>query len=114
HIAEIDRQALISHPEMQYTKQQSEVATAITKVEKSKLLPALNLGYNLMGMRGMGPDDKSYSSTPQFHSARLGLDIPIFTSSQKAKINAARINEIILNNEYERKLQNFENSYHSA
>lgn len=111
---ENDSSLLTSHPEIQFLKQQQQIANAVTKSEQSKLLPDLTFGYNLMGMRGTGPDDKLYNSTPQFHSVQLGLGIPVFTGSQKAKINAAKINENIAANEYEWKLKNFENAYHSA
>lgn len=111
---ENDSSLLTSHPEIQFLKQQQQIANAVTKSEQSKLLPDLIFGYNLMGMRGTGPDDKLYNSTPQFHSVQLGLGIPVFTGSQKAKINAAKINENIAANEYEWKLKNFENAYHSA
>ncbi len=111
---ENDSSLLTSHPEIQFLKQQQQIANAVTKSEQSKLLPDLSFGYNLMGMRGMGPDDKLYNSTPQFHSIQIGLGIPVFTGSQKAKINAAKINENIAANEYEWKLKNFENAYHSA
>jgi|LSQX01.2.fsa_nt_gb cobalt-zinc-cadmium resistance protein CzcA len=111
---ENDSSLLTSHPEIQFLKQQQQIANAVTKSEQSKLLPDLSFGYNLMGMRGMGPDDKFYNSTPQFHSIQIGLGIPVFTGSQKAKINAAKINENIAANEYEWKLKNFENAYHSA
>jgi len=111
---ENDSSLLTSHPEIQFLKQQQQIANAVTKSEQSKLLPDLSFGYNLMGMRGMGPDDKLYNSTPQFHSIQIRLGIPVFTGSQKAKINAAKINENIAANEYEWKLKNFENAYHSA
>lgn len=111
---ENDSSLLTSHPEIQFLKQQQQIANAVTKSEQSKLLPDLSFGYNLMGMRGMGPNDKLYNSTPQFHSIQIGLGIPVFTGSQKAKINAAKINENIAANEYEWKLKNFENAYHSA
>lgn len=111
---ENDSSLLTSHPEIQFLKQQQQIANAVTKSEQSKLLPDLSFGYNLMGMRGMGPDDKLYNSTPQFHSIQIGLGIPVFTGSQKVKINAAKINENIAANEYEWKLKNFENAYHSA
>lgn len=111
---ENDSSLLTSHPEIQFLKQQQQIANAVTKSEQSKLLPDLSFGYNLMGMRGMGPDDKLYNSTPQFHSIQIGLGIPVFRGSQKAKINAAKINENIAANEYEWKLKNFENAYHSA
>lgn len=112
--SENDTTLLSSHPAIQYWKQQQQIATATTKMERSKLLPDITFGYNIMGMRGTGADDKIYNSTPQFQSGQIGLGIPIFSGSQKARINAAKTNEIIASNQYEMNLQNFENAYRSA
>ena len=51
---------------------------------------------------------------PQFQSVQVGLGIPIFTSGQKAKINAAKTNETVIANEYEVNLKNFETAYKTA
>lgn len=113
-LIEIDSSKLDTHPEVQYWKQQQTIAAANTKLERSKLLPDLTLGYNLMGMRGMGADDKMYNSTPKFQSVQLGMGIPIFNSGQRAIINASKTNEIITENEYELKLKSFVSNYQSA
>ena len=97
----IDSAGLSKHPMMQYWKQQQNIATANTRLERSRLLPELTLAYNLMGMKGMGANNIEYNNTPQFHSAQIGLGIPIFAGSQKAKIKASKINEQVTNNEYE-------------
>lgn len=114
NFSESDIALLSSHPVMQFWKQQQQIATATTKMERSKLLPDITFGYNIMGMRGTGADDKIYNSTPQFQSVQIGLGIPIFARSQKARINAAKTNEMIASNQYEMNLQNFENAYRSA
>lgn len=110
----LDSLMLASHPEMLFLRQQQQIAEATTKVERSKLAPDLTFGYNIMGMRGMGADNKEYNGTPQFQSGQIGLGIPIFGGSQRAKINASKINEIIAQNQYELNLQNFENGYRST
>ncbi|MEL1213379.1 hypothetical protein AADX92_12460, partial [Staphylococcus epidermidis] len=46
------------HPYLQYLKHKRDISEAETEVEKSKLLPSLSLGYNIMGMKGMGADNK--------------------------------------------------------
>lgn len=109
-----DTTLLTSHPAIQYWKQQQQIAQATTQLERSKLAPELAFGYNIMGMRGMGADNINYNGTPRFQSAQIGLGIPIFTGSQRAKINASKTNEIIATNNYELNLQNFENAYQSA
>jgi cobalt-zinc-cadmium resistance protein CzcA len=113
-IANADTSLLQTHPAMQYFKHQQQIAIAATQVEKSKLLPDLTLGYNIMGMKGTGADNKTYNSVPQFQSVQVGLGIPIFTSGQKAKINAAKANETVIANEYEVNLKNFETAYKTA
>lgn len=105
---------LQTHPAMQYVKQRQQIAAAATQVEKSKLLPDLTFGYNIMGMKGTGANNKTYNSVPQFQSIQIGLGIPIFTSGQKAKINAAKANEVVIANEYELNLKSFEAAYNTA
>ncbi|MCC7402223.1 MAG: CusA/CzcA family heavy metal efflux RND transporter [Chitinophagaceae bacterium] len=108
-----DTSLLSSHPEMQYLKQQQQIAAATTKAERTKLLPDIVIGYTVMSMKGMGADNKEYNSAPRFQSVQVGLGIPIFSGGQKAKINAARINEIITANDYEINLKSFETQFHS-
>jgi cobalt-zinc-cadmium resistance protein CzcA len=107
----VDSAQIANHPTLQYLKQQGQIAKTATKVERSKLLPELTVGYAVMGMRGMGADNKAYNSAPRFHSVQLGLGIPIFTGGQKARIKSAKTNELIVANEYEVNLKAFETSY---
>lgn len=109
-----DTGTIASHPAMQYWRQQQNIAAANTKAEQAKLLPDLSLGYNLMGMKGLGADDKEYNSTPRFQSFQVGLGIPIFTGGQKARINASKINEQVTANEYDVHLKSFTAEYATA
>ncbi|MGC4235090.1 MAG: CusA/CzcA family heavy metal efflux RND transporter [Niabella sp.] len=109
-----DTSLLLLHPEMQYLKQQKQMAQAVTSAERSKLLPDLSLGYDIMGMKGMGADNKAYNSSLRFHSVQVGLGIPIFTGGQKAKISAAKINEAIAAGEYTAGARRFTTAYRSA
>jgi len=109
-----DTSLLPAHPAMQYLKHQQQVALAAIEVEKSKLLPGMTFGYNIMGMKGTGADNKTYNGVLRFQSVQVGLGIPIFASGQKAKINAAKANETVIVNEYEVSLKNFEVAYKTA
>jgi len=100
--------------QQKYLKHQQQVALAAIEVEKSKLLPGLTFGYNIMGMKGTGADNKTYNGVLRFQSVQVGLGIPIFASGQKAKINAAKANETVIVNEYEVNLKNFEVAYKTA
>ncbi len=110
----LDTAALKAYPLLQYLKQQQQIAAATTQAERAKLFPSLTLGYNIMAMKGAGADNKIYNSVPQFQSVQIGLGIPIFTSSQRAKINAAILNETVVANEYEVNMKNLEAAYKIA
>ncbi|GAB3432920.1 CusA/CzcA family heavy metal efflux RND transporter [Niabella aquatica] len=109
-----DTAQLLLHPEMQYLKQQEQVAQAVTSAERSRLLPDFILGYGIMGMKGMGADNKAYNSSLRFQSVQLGLGIPIFTGAQKAKISAAKMSEDIAAGEYMAGMKSFTAAYRSA
>lgn len=87
------------HPLLQILEQQKTVTQKQTEVEKSKLLPGLQLAYNINSFKGTGADDKLYSATPQFHSVMVGVGIPIFSGGQKARINASKVAESIADND---------------
>ncbi|AZA53834.1 MULTISPECIES: CusA/CzcA family heavy metal efflux RND transporter [Chryseobacterium] len=110
----LDNIAIAEHPYLQYLKQKKDILVAETEVEKSKLLPSLSLGYNIMGMKGMGADNKEYNSTPRFQSVVIGVGIPIFNGGQKAKIKASEANQLVAATEYEYNLKNFEINYQSS
>lgn len=88
-----------SHPLLKILEQQKTVAEKQTEVEKSRLLPGLQLAYNLNSFKGTGADDKIYNATPQFHSVMLGIGIPIFSGGQKARIEASKMAENIAEND---------------
>ncbi|QIY83019.1 CusA/CzcA family heavy metal efflux RND transporter [Chryseobacterium sp. NEB161] len=88
-----------SHPLLKMLEQQKTVAEKQTEVEKSRLLPGLQLAYNLNSFKGTGADDKIYNATPQFHSVMLGVGIPIFSGGQKARIEASKVAENIAEND---------------
>lgn len=110
----LNMQTLAQLPEMQYYNQQQYITAAFTKVEKSKLLPELTLGYNIMGIRGVGANNKSYNNLPRFQSVQVSLSIPIFTAAQKTKIKAAKLNQEIAKQAYNANLKTIESNYKAA
>ncbi|MGE4514091.1 MAG: TolC family protein [Chryseobacterium sp.] len=108
------QQELNTHPFIKMLQQQKSVSEQQTALEKAKLLPGLQIAYNLNSFRGMGADDKIYSSTPQFHSVQLGVLIPVFSSGQKAKIQAAKIAESVAENDLRNTEFNLQNQLKKA
>ncbi len=98
----IDSTLVTQHPNLKILEQQKKVSLASTKLEKSKLLPSLTLGYNNTSITGTGANDVVYDKSTRFQSGQIGLGIPLFGGSQKAKIAASKIGESISENEYQR------------
>ncbi|WP_421943136.1 CusA/CzcA family heavy metal efflux RND transporter [Pedobacter sp.] len=85
----IDTLALKNHPEIKLRQQEEQTALASTKVEKSKLLPEINLGYNSTTLR----DGVKYGTDNRFQSVQLGLNIPLLGGSQRNKVKSAKVYE---------------------
>ena len=94
------------NPILKVYEQQKKIFEAETSVQKSKLLPEIIVGYNNNSFKGMGLDDAK-----RFHSAQLGLGIPIFGGSLKAKINASKIAVNIAESEYQTQILNLKNQH---
>ncbi len=89
------------HPSLQLLQQQKAVGLANTKLEQAKLLPELTLGYFNTSIRGVGADDVTYSGSNRFQSFQVGVGVPLFRAAQRAKINAAKVNERVVDMAYE-------------
>ncbi len=110
----IDSILVAQHPNLKILEQQKNVNLASTKVEKSKLLPVVTLGYNNTSITGTGANDVVYDKSNRFQSAQIGLGIPLFGGSQKAKIAASKISESISENDFQKEKMILEKQYQNA
>lgn len=94
-LPEIDSSSLSSHPSLNWQRQQERVADASVKVESSRLIPDISLGYNNMSLQ----DGINYNHGNRFQSLQLGLEIPIFSGAQRARIKSAKTQQMIAKNE---------------
>jgi heavy metal efflux system protein len=109
-----DSTTFARHPQIAYLEQQRNVAAAQTRVERSKLTPDVSLSYYNQSFRGyqnIDGTDKYFTGGKRFSSVQGGVAIPIFTSAQRARLSAAKINEQILEHNYELGLQALNNQY---
>ncbi|GGI25364.1 hypothetical protein GCM10008119_17290 [Pedobacter mendelii] len=93
---------------LRFYQQQQLISKAITRVEKSKLLPELTVGYFNTSMKGTGADDRYYGRDKRFQAAQLGIGVPIFAGAQKAKVLAAKVNEEIADSNFQLQKQQLE------
>lgn len=105
---------LLNHPLILQYHQEKRITELQTKLERARLLPDITASYNLVGIQGMGADNVSYDGTPRFHSGRLGIGVPIFAASQKAKVKAAKTQQLLANNNYEIELLKLKSDFKMA
>jgi cobalt-zinc-cadmium resistance protein CzcA len=109
-----DSNQVSRHPFLQIIDQQKKISVLNQKLEKSKLLPDINLGYYNMTMRGSGADNKFYTTSTRFQSIQVGLGIPLFFGAQRAKINAEKINQQVAENNYLQEFNLYQLQYKST
>lgn len=105
---------LADHPLLKIWEQQKNISAEQIALEKAKMLPGLQLAYNLNSFKGLGPDDKLYNATPQFHSMQVGVSLPIFSGGQKARIEAAKVAQSVAESELKNTEFNLQNKLKKA
>ncbi len=108
------KEELSLHPAIKVLQQQKNISEQQIALEKAKMLPGLQLAYNLNSFKGMGADDKVYNGAPQFHSVQLGVSVPVFSGGQKARVQAAKIAESVVENDIANMEFNLQNQYRKA
>jgi len=88
----------LQHPLLKIAQQEKSLSIANYKLEKSRLLPVINLGIFSMSMQGTGADNVFYNRSARFNSAQVGIGLPLFWGFNKSKIKAAKIEETIAEN----------------
>jgi len=92
-----DTALLNQHPELKLYEAQTARAKSETELEKSRLKPEWLVGYNnqsLMGwMTYKNRSERFFDAGNRFSSVTLGMSVPFFNKSRKAKIEAATIQE---------------------
>ncbi len=110
-----DSSILMGHPILLGLKGQKDISRAKVKLEQTKNLPDLLLGYNDISMLGTGADDKFYGDRKsRFRSFQLGLGIPIFYKAQNAVSDAEKIGLLVSENEFEARKRELETKYKQA
>lgn len=85
---------ITSSPIIEYYQQNTSVAHARTRLEKSRMLPELTLAYNhQLVISGFDPAniDRKYFPGTRVGGFQIGVGLPLFAGAYKARINAERI-----------------------
>lgn len=113
-VVSLDSTLVMQHPFLKIMEQQKKVSLINQKLERSKFLPDLNVGYYNMSMKGTGADNVIYNSSSRFGAMQVGIGIPLFFGAQKARLNASKISRSIADNTYLQELNALQAQYRSA
>lgn len=106
-IPALDTSLLTAHPYLREQQLREKAAAAMVSVEKAKLLPDINLGYNNLSIQ----DGLHYKRDTRFQSFQLGLEIPVFAGGQKARIKSSRVEQEITKNETAYRTQQLQSEF---
>lgn len=84
--------------------QEAEIWSKWMQNERSKMLPQLSLGYfnqSIRGFQNIDGTEKFYSGGDRFSSIQVGVDVPLFNRSTRARISSGRISREVSRAEYE-------------
>lgn len=87
------------HPLVKLQEQNINVERSGLAFERSRLLPEVNLGYYNLSFRGVASDNNIYNAHDRFSAIQLIVGLPLFYGAQKARINAAKIQVMMAENE---------------
>jgi len=88
-----DSASLRSNPLVSYLEHQTRIYRLEKQVASSELAPDLLIGY-------FNQSNKDISTNRRFDGFQAGIGIPIFFFSRKGRIESARLNEAIAENNY--------------
>ena len=103
-LAMLDTVAIDSNPQLGLLRQAVRVSQRETSLEASKLLPDLLAGYSRQSFRGSQTVDglpRQFSGGERFSFYQLGVALPLFSGSTRARIAASKVNESIARAELE-------------
>ena len=93
-----DSAALSENPNIRYVNQQSEIVHYEKKLERSRMLPDINIGYfsqTIQGTQDVNGVTRTFGTRDRFTGIQGGITIPVWFVPYTAKIKAAKIKEQI-------------------
>ncbi len=90
------------HPYLRYLKQNETVARKQVQLERSRLLPDINVGYynqSIAGWQRIGNSEQYFGTDHRFTYLQGGIGIPLLGGAQRSRLLAARVNSKIAENE---------------
>jgi cobalt-zinc-cadmium resistance protein CzcA len=93
-----DSDSFVQNPALGFVRQQVKVSNIEKKLERSQMMPDINVGYfsqTIIGTQDVNGMAKSFGSDYRFNGIQAGITIPLWFPSYTSRTKAARLNESI-------------------
>jgi heavy metal efflux system protein len=111
-----DSLLLTQSPSFEYVRQQVEVSKIERKLERSQMLPDLNVGYfsqTIIGKQEVNGTELFFGPEDRFSGLQAGITVPLWFKPYSSRIRAARINENAARNDEESFAKSVTSNYRS-
>jgi len=91
-----DSAVLSANPQLGYSKHQMEVSRLENKLEQSKLLPDISIGYysqTIQGEQTVNGIPRTFGPGDRFTGIQAGIAVPLWFAPNAAKIKAAKLKQ---------------------
>ncbi len=95
-VIETDSASVDNNPSLGYYNQQVKVSEIEKKLERSQMLPDLNVGYfsqTIIGTQDIGGVPRSFDDSFRFNGVQAGISVPLWITPYSARNKAARLNQ---------------------
>lgn len=92
-----------AYPYIKLMQLQLQISSANVKLQRSKLLPDITLGYSnqsIIGPQNVNGVERTFDASKRFSSVQFGIGIPLFFGGTKMQISASRIEQKISDSKY--------------
>ena len=111
-----DSASVEQNPFLGYIKQQVEVSQIAKKLERSQMLPDLNVGYfsqTIIGTQDVNGTPRNFGKDSRFTGVQAGISVPLWFSPYTSRAKAAKINETIARTNAENYSKSISGNYQS-
>jgi cobalt-zinc-cadmium resistance protein CzcA len=111
-----DNSVLTTNPSVGYINQQVEVSRLEKKVESSRILPDLSIGYfsqTIRGSQDVNGIPRTFGAADRFTGIQVGIAVPLWFAPYSAKAKAAKFKEKVAQTNAEYYSKSLSGSYRS-
>jgi len=96
YLPAVDKSVFAANPSLGYINQQVEVSQLEKKVEGSRILPDLSIGYfsqTIRGSQDVNGVPRTFGAGDRFTGIQAGIAVPLWFAPYSAKVKAAKFKE---------------------